>query len=274
MPANRTKTGQFAKGQSGNPKGRPPLPAKVKEYAHLKVDLPNLETEVEGGSNTFQEESSYVEDVWIDTEEVDAILERTFYANKKAKEYSKKNGIIRKTKKEYIPPVTRTYSQPKLQKEYLLIDGYNIIFAWKELSELAKVNIASARDKLLDIMCNYQGIRNCNLIVVFDAYRVEGHQTELLDYHNIHVVYTKEAETADQFIEKFAHENGKKYNVTVATSDSIEQVIIRGQNCHLLSARDLEWEVNHANEKLRMEYLEKQPEKINSLRDKLADIII
>ena len=248
---------------------------KVKEYAHLKVEFPNLETEVEDVSNTFQEEeSSYVEDVWIDIEEVDAILERTFYANKKSKEYSKKNGIVRKTKKEYIPPVTRTYSQPKLQKEYLLIDGYNIIFAWKELSELAKVNIAGAREKLLDIMCNYQGIRNCNLIVVFDAYRVEGHQTEILDYHNIHVVYTKEAETADQFIEKFAHENGKKYNVTVATSDSIEQVIIRGQNCHLLSARDLEWEVNHVNEKLRTEYLEKQPEKINSLKDKLADIII
>ncbi len=248
---------------------------KVKEYAHLKVELPSLETEMEYEDDTFLEEdgTSYIEDIWIDTEEVDAILEKTFYANKKSKERSK-NGIVKRTKKEYVPPITRTYAPKKSQEEYLLIDGYNIIFAWKELDELAKVNIAGAREKLLDIMCNYQGIRNCKLIVVFDAYRVEGHQTELLDYHNIHVVYTKEAETADQFIEKFAHENGRKYNVTIATSDSLEQIIIRGQNCHLLSARDLEWEVNHASEKLRMEYLEKQPEKINSLKDKLSDIII
>ena len=102
---------------------------------------------------------------------------------------------------------------------YLLVDGYNIIFAWDDLRELAKVSIDGARGRLMDILCNYQGIRKCQLILVFDAYRVQGHVTELFDYHNIHVVYTKEAETADQYIEKFAHENGRKADVTVATSD-------------------------------------------------------
>ena len=132
----------------------------------------------------------------------------------------------------------RSYDQPA-QKEYLLVDGYNIIFAWQELKELAAVNIDSARGRLLDILCNYQGSRQCELIVVFDAYRVKGHVTEFMDYYNIHVVYTKEAETADQYIEKFAHEMGRKYRVTVATSDGLEQVIIRSQGCLLMSASDL-----------------------------------
>ena len=95
-------------------------------------------------------------------------------------------------------------------KEYLLVDGYNVIFAWHELKELARDNVDGARGRLLDILCDYQGMRGCELIVVFDAYRVQGHKTEMYDYHNIHVVYTREAETADQYIEKFAHENGRK----------------------------------------------------------------
>lgn len=138
--------------------------------------------------------------------------------------------------------------------EYLLVDGYNIIFAWQELKELAEINIDSARDKLLDILCNYQGYKKCGLIAVFDAYRVQGHATEFLDYHNIHVVYTKEAETADQYIEKFAHENGKKYRITVATSDHLEQIIIRGQGCVLLSAREFEKEITRVEELLRQEH--------------------
>ena len=110
----------------------------------------------------------------------------------------------------------------------------------------------------MDILCNYQGIVRCQVIVVFDAYRVQGHVTEVLDYHNIHVVYTREAETADQYIEKFTHENGKKYDITVATSDGLEQVIIRGQGCRLLSARELEDEVKRASGRLREEYLDQQ----------------
>lgn len=90
------------------------------------------------------------------------------------------------------------------------MDGYNIIFAWDELKELAAINLDSARGRLLDILCNYQAMTKCNLIAVFDAYRVQGHDTEMTDYHNIHVVFTKEAETADHYIESFAHRHGKK----------------------------------------------------------------
>ena len=103
----------------------------------------------------------------------------------------------------------------------------------------------------MDILCDYQGIRKCNLIVVFDAYRVQGHPTEILDYHNIHVVYTKEAETADQYIEKLAHNMGREHDVTVATSDGLEQLIIRGQGCKLWSAREFYAEVKRVEEAIR-----------------------
>ena len=116
---------------------------------------------------------------------------------------------------------------------------------------MSEVNIDSARDKLLDILCDYQGSRGIEVIAVFDAYRVQGHWTEAIDYHNIHVVFTKEAETADQYIEKFAHENGRKYKVMVATSDRLEQIIIRGQGCGLYSARDLQEEVKRVKNQIR-----------------------
>ena len=141
--------------------------------------------------------------------------------------------------------------------EYLLVDGYNVIFAWDELKELAKDSIEAARDRLMDILCNYQGYKKCTVILVFDAYRVEGPYLEIQKYHNIHVVFTKTAETADHYIEKFAHENGKKYNVTVATSDGVEQVIIRGQGCLLISAREFEKEIAAMEEHLRENYLNK-----------------
>ena len=111
------------------------------------------------------------------------------------------------------------------------------------MAELARVNIDSARDKLLDILCNYQAFKKVELIVVFDAYRVKGHAVEYLDYHNIHVVYTAEAETADRYIECFAHDYGRKYNVTVITSDGQEQIIVIGQGCYLMSSREFEKEV-------------------------------
>lgn len=133
-------------------------------------------------------------------------------------------------------------SQDSLE-DYLLVDGYNIIFAWEDLRELAAVTIDGARQKLMDILCNYQACRQCSLIVVFDAYKVTGNPGSAMDYHNIHVVYTKEAETADQYIEKFAHQMGRRYRVTVATSDGLEQLIIRGQGCLLMSASDLREDV-------------------------------
>ena len=137
------------------------------------------------------------------------------------------------------------------QEEYLLVDGYNIIFSWDELKELSKTNIAAARQKLMDVLCNYQGFKKCTLILVFDAYKVEGFQGEVQTYHNIHVVYTKEAETADQYIEKTVHQIAKKYKVTVATSDATEQVIIWGAGAMRMSAQGLLQEVQETNKEIR-----------------------
>ena len=153
----------------------------------------------------------------------------------------------------------------------MLVDGYNVIFAWEELRDLARTNIDSARDKLMDVMCNYQGFRRCRLILVFDAYRVEGHKEEVVKYHNIHVVYTKEAETADQYIERTAHEMGRKYQVTVATSDGLEQIIIRGQGCVMMSARELKEEIERINKEIRVKYVEQLPQSKNLLFDYLPE---
>lgn len=241
---------------------------RVKDYMHVDSGLRLEEDAADDGAvhatgygrNSMasgQTESINTgEEAFIGTEEIDRILERTFYANTK----DKTNGRARtpwKRQKEQIPARTTEWKPKEMVKKeaYLLVDGYNILFAWEELSELAKINIDGARGRLLDILCDYQAIKGCELIVVFDAYRVKGHATEVTDYHNIHVVYTKEAETADQFIEKFAHENGKKYQVTVATSDGLEQIIIRGQGCLLLSAREFLTEVERAKQALREEYL-------------------
>ena len=139
------------------------------------------------------------------------------------------------------------------EKEYLLVDGYNIIYAWEELRGLARLTIDGARYRLMDLLCNYQAFRQCELIVVFDAYKVTGNMGHVSDYHNIHVVYTKEAETADQYIEKFAHEMGQKSRVTVATSDGLEQLIIRGQGCLLMSANDLREDVERTDRQIRQE---------------------
>ena len=138
---------------------------------------------------------------------------------------------------------SRKLKNRKPEKEYLLVDGYNIIFVWEELSELAAADIGAARGKLMDILSGYQGFRKQEVILVFDAYKVEGGVGEIYRYHNIHVVFTKEAETADQYIEKTVHEIGRNYQVTVATSDGLEQVIIMGQGARRLSARDFRTEV-------------------------------
>ena len=131
------------------------------------------------------------------------------------------------------------YRKQKGEKEYLLVDGYNVIFAWDDLKALAAVNIDSARDKLIDIMSNYQGYVGCELILVFDAYKVKQNPGSITKHGNIHVVYTKEAETADMYIEKTTHELGRKYKVTVASSDGLEQLIIMGQGALRMSSRGL-----------------------------------
>ena len=131
------------------------------------------------------------------------------------------------------------------------MDGYNIIFAWEELAAIAKDSLAAARQKLMDILCNYQGFRQCVLILVFDAYRVPGSQGSVEQYHNIHVVYTREAETADMFIERVTHEIGRDRRVRVATSDGMEQIIILGHGAYRISARQFRLEVDEVEREIR-----------------------
>ncbi len=234
---------------------------EVKEYMHL----PSIMQEKPSDSSEEKQTAYRVSketDAWIDTEEVDRIIAQSVGANKKQKTLPKKK----------VPEYYKFTSKPKKQEvreEYLLVDGYNVIFAWEDLKDLAQVSIDGARGKLLDVLCDYQGMKKCNLIVVFDAYRVQGHKTEISTYHNIHVVFTKEAETADQYIEKFAHENGKKYNVTVATSDGLEQIIIRGQGCRLLSARELKDEIERTKKTLFEEHPQESKKLSLSLKDML-----
>ena len=243
---------------------------EVREHAHVEIAV--TDSGVAGGQSdrevklTAKQASRTVSDEWIGTDEVDRILNETYFSNSRGDNERRK---LSKRKADtavgrYIaggnanvknPPKAPEYNPAK--KSFLLVDGYNIIHAFKELSELAQVNLDSARGRLLDILCNYQAMKGCELIAVFDAYRVPGHDEEFIDFHNIHVVFTKTAETADHYIEKFAHENGKKYNVTVATSDGVEQVIIRGQGCLLISAREFEKEIAAMEEHLRENYLNK-----------------
>ncbi|GFH91022.1 tetracycline resistance protein TetO [Lachnospiraceae bacterium] len=261
-----------------------------------EYDLPltRNERKVEGENSGFLQRKRRKEvpeeetGKWLGTEEVDAILEKALYANKsgkrgpgKGKPGNRKNAnavsgirIYGGQEAEENEKYRKLAQKPEKKKErYLLVDGYNIIFAWDELKELAKVSIDGARGRLMDILCNYQGIRKCHLILVFDAYRVQGHDTEIFDFHNIHVVYTKEAETADQYIEKFAYEHGNKDEVTVATSDGLEQIIIRGKGCALFSARELKEEIERASEEIQRAYGDKTLEERNYLLDGVDDEI-
>nr|MDE7325523.1 NYN domain-containing protein [Lachnospiraceae bacterium] len=155
-----------------------------------------------------------------------------------------------------VETLKRELSEKRLP-EYLLVDGYNVIFAWDDLAALAKTDLAAARGRLMDILCNYQGYTSYRLILVFDAYRVKGNPGEVQKYHNIHVVYTKEAETADMYIEKVSHELGKKYHVTVATSDALEQLIVIGQGAVRMSSRELKEEVERVGGRYLAEHAKK-----------------
>lgn len=245
---------------------------EVPQYMHLESCFATPPKELEPlVPRKDKQTGGTVEEKWIGTDEIDAILARTFDANRKKKD-SMRNGFQKKRKPLYTDANVRTYrGNEKKKKEYLLVDGYNVIFAWDELKELAEQNMDGARGKLMDALSDYQGACGCELMVVFDAYRVEGHKTEQLNYHNIHVVYTKEAETADQFIEKFAHENAKNASITVATSDGLEQIIIRGEGCHLMSSRELKEEMERAGASLQESYQQKQKHAGRYLLDELTE---
>jgi small GTP-binding protein len=240
---------------------------EVKDYMHVESVLYEKEEDpgepVEGWASSTEER-------WISLEEIDRIMNRTFYANQGKKSVWKRR--IASSERRYEPAAVYTIRQQEPRDEYLLVDGYNIIHAWPELKELADDNMDGARMKLIESLSNYQAIRKCRIIAVFDAYRVQGHREEVMDFSNIHLVFTKEAQTADQYIEKFAHDNKKKYNIAVATSDGMQQMIVRGAGCSLLSARELKAEIDEANERIRQEFREIQGRNRegNSLVDSLS----
>ncbi len=209
---------------------------EVPEYMHLPSILSERRTKEEYFAEEIERRKQTMVTTTLGTEEVDAIIDRVSGANRRKDKQEEKSA--KKLAARMVEAKPYEYRPKERKAEYILVDGYNVIFAWEELKELAEVNLDSARGQLLDLLCNYQAIDGRELIVVFDAYRLQGHPTECLDYHNIHVVYTKEAETADHYIERFTHEYSKKYNITVVTSDGLEQVIIIGQGCLLLSSRE------------------------------------
>ncbi|WP_425803070.1 NYN domain-containing protein [Desulfitobacterium sp. Sab5] len=237
---------------------------EVKDYMHVESYLQKKDN---SSGDTVQNPVPYTEERSISLEEIDQILQKTFYANQGKKSAWKRRKTARES---YYEPAAYDGREKESKEEYLLVDGYNIIHAWPELKELVDENMDGARMKLLDSLSNYQGIRKCQIIAVFDAYRVQGHFEEVIDYHNIHIVFTREAQTADHYIERFAHDNQKKYNITVATSDGLEQLIIRGAGCSLLSARELKAEIEGANERIRREYQEMQGRDRNCLIHKLS----
>lgn len=227
---------------------------EVCDYMHLPFVIYDTGAVDEGIFAPVTDRPSKSE-VFVTTEEIDDIINKTAYANRKGRQGSYK-GIPARLLERRRAPVKKeekevVYKGTKEKKRFMLIDGYNVVHAWKELSELAAKDINAAAGSLMDIVSNYAGISGLETILVFDAYKVPGHKTEVIDYHNIKVVYTKTAETADRYIERYAHENGKKYEICVVTSDGMEQVIIRGEGCFLLSSRDFEAEINRANEALR-----------------------
>ncbi|MDE7188394.1 MAG: NYN domain-containing protein, partial [Lachnospiraceae bacterium] len=195
----------------------------------------------------------------IGQDEIDEIMNRTYGTRERKKQgwartIRPSGREVRKTAGVDAGPGSRTDSAS--QEEYLLVDGYNIIFAWDSLKELARTNLDSARGKLMDILSNFQGYRKMHLILVFDAYKVKGNPGSAVRYHNIDVVYTKEAETADQYIEKVTHEIGRRHHVRVATSDGLEQLIIMGAGAVRVSARELQEEVMAVSEELRQSFIE------------------
>ncbi len=223
---------------------------RVAYYAHVNNGISEDAEEYDYDENSIAMRKAAISEMTIGQDEIEEILNRTY--RKSGSPDNRRTGWKRTITATNDSSYKGTENINNLenmavnrQEEYLLVDGYNIIFAWENLNELSRTNIDSARDKLMDIMCNYQGYTKKNVIVVFDAYKVHGGQGAAFDYHNIHVVYTKEAETADQYIEKFTNKLARRYNITVATSDRLEQMIIWGQGARRLSARGLLEEVQN-----------------------------
>ena len=227
---------------------------QVSDYMHVESVFSKADRQIPyEQENELERRRAGLFDYSIDEEQIEEILKRTFHANQRASKH-----YYRKPRQQQAT-VYKGQSKPRFQEKYLIVDGYNIVHAWDELKCLIEDNLEGARMKLLDVLSNYQAFVKCELIVVFDAYKVKGNLGEMFDYHNIHVVYTKEAETADSYIEKLTHKIARDYHVTVATSDGLIQLITRGQNCVVMSARELKEQVERVEAAIR-QYLSEDSE--------------
>lgn len=244
---------------------------EVEEYMHMERTLDQTGEEGLVEVTLPKRRHSSIE---LTQEELDAIYVRT------PDPVKQNHGSVTVYAKEKDREPGSAYADPKWERrrrekegrqEYLLVDGYNIIFSWEELRELSEKDIGAARGKLADILSNYQGYRKCTLILVYDAYKVEGNPGEVMKYHNIYIVYTKEAETADQYIEKTVRRIAKDAAVTVATSDGLEQVIILGQGANRMSAPGLKEEIERTLAEVRGEHLGKKGSVGNYLFDYLDE---
>ncbi|WP_302998774.1 translation factor GTPase family protein [Thomasclavelia spiroformis] len=223
---------------------------EVENYMHIpyqfKPKNENKEKKIE--KTTYSNEDEELENIFI----------RTYGPIKQHQTTTPAKKIISNITYKYMP-------------ECLLVDGYNIIHSWPELKELAKDNLDAARTRLIDIMCNYQGYKKCILILVFDAYKVKNNLGSSYKYHNIYIVYTKEAQTADMYIERTTHELASKYNITVATSDALEQLIVLGQGGKRISSRELRLEVERLDKEKLEEYRRKQAKGYNYLLEDIKN---
>ncbi len=204
----------------------------------------------------------------VEDEELQRIFERTFTSRGGKSKSERRRSRIEARELDSEESRKRKPKETEALRKYLLVDGYNVIFGWDELKELAKVNIDGAREALIDILCNYRGVRECEVIAVFDAYRVKGGESRTETHENITVVYTGEAETADTYIERMTYElsDVTKNHVRVVTSDRLEQLIITGNNAHKVSVDDFKAEVEQVNVEIseRLARLARQNEIKNS----------
>ena len=236
----------------------------ITDFLENEFDESNKKNKYKNGITSHNKDGETYQNFVAMNKELEEIFVRTYGPQKNLVDRARSGSIFHETYTKSDKKNTKTkidkyddyaLKEKKKLPKYLLVDGYNVIFAWEELSQLARVNIGAARDKLMDILSNYQGMREGTLILVFDAYKVPGNVGELIKYQNINVVYTKEAETADAYIEKLSHKIGKNNDVTVATSDGLEQIIIRGAGCKLMSSMELYEDVQRVNEHISEKYV-------------------
>jgi predicted RNA-binding protein with PIN domain len=249
---------------------------RVKDYMHVesyfKKVSPGGEMNEDGAGDG--DRASIIQEKWLAADEVDRILTQSSFANQgKRSSWKKRRNIYdRRSADDPRKEAPASGQEEKEEREeYLLVDGYNIIFAWPELKEMAQDNMDSARTRLLDLLGKYRGMRKCRVIAVFDAYRVQRRNEDVFDYDDVHVVFTKEAQTADEYIEKFAHDNRKRYDITVATSDNLQQVIILGAGCSVMSAGDLKKEIESLDESISKALQDRQVRARNYVGDLLSD---